>query len=142
MTREESIKLLALIKVAYPTAFKDMDNDTKHATVAMWQSTFPNTPYVIMEMAFDRFRRVSKFPPTVAEMYEQLRALYYGAVQDAITAFNSDEIKKKARIVMAHTEIYRGDFSYNGINYAAVDNLIVAPEDKPALNEGGETYEA
>ena len=33
MTREESIKLLALIKVAYPTAYKDMDNASKQATV-------------------------------------------------------------------------------------------------------------
>lgn len=141
MTREESIKLLALIKVAYPTAFKDMDKDSKHATVAMWQSTFPNTPYVIMEMAFDRFRRVSKFPPTVAEMYEQLQNLYYQAAQDALTAFDEEE-KKSAQIVMAHTNMYRGECNFGGINYAAVDNLLVAPEDKLTLPEGGMTYEA
>lgn len=139
MTREEAIKLLAIIKVAYPTAFKDMDKDSKHATVAMWQSTFPNTPYVIMEMAFDRFRRKSKFPPTVAEMYEQLQGLYYKAVQDALTAFSEEE-RKKAQLVMAHTEMYRGEYEYEGINYDAVD-LLQAPGDKPALPEGGMNYE-
>lgn len=140
MTREESIKLLALIKVAYPTAFKDMDNDTKHATVAMWQSTFPNTPYAIMEMAFDRFRRVSKFPPTVAEMYEQLHNLYYEAVMDAHTAL-SEEDKKRAKIVISYTNMYRGEIERGKINYAAVDNLLAAPEDKLTLPEGGMAYE-
>lgn len=128
MTREESIKLLALIKVAYPTAFKDMDNDTKHATVAMWQSTFPYVPYAIMEMAFDRFRRVSKFPPTVAEMFEELKALYYTATQDALLADN-DQQRKRCLYVMAHTERFRGGADIGKVNYNTInDNLLVSGE--------------
>ena len=33
MNKQEAIKLLALIKVAYPTAYKDMDQASKQATV-------------------------------------------------------------------------------------------------------------
>ena len=86
MTREESIKLLALIKVAYPTAYKDMDNASKQATVNMWQTTFPDVPYQIMEMAFNRFRMASKFPPTVAEMCEELTHLHWKAIEDSMYA--------------------------------------------------------
>lgn len=86
MNREESIKLLALIKVAYPTAYKDMDKETKLATVNMWQTTFPSVPYAVMEMAFNRFRKASKFPPTVADMAEELVNVHYQALEEALTA--------------------------------------------------------
>ena len=86
MNREESIKLLALIKVAYPTAYKDMDKETKLATVNMWQTTFSSVPYAIMEMAFNRFRMTSKFPPTVAEMAEELVNVYYQALEGAASS--------------------------------------------------------
>lgn len=84
VNREESIKLLALIKVAYPSAYKDMDKETKLATVNMWQTTFPSVPYAIMEMAFNRFRMTSKFPPTVAEMAEELANVHYQAMEEAM----------------------------------------------------------
>ena len=39
----------------------------------MWQMSFPDVPYPIMEQAFNHFRMASKFPPTVAEMVEELK---------------------------------------------------------------------
>ena len=59
MNREEAIKFLALVKVAYPNSYRDMDNASKQATVNMWQVSFPNTPFVVITMAFDNFRRKS-----------------------------------------------------------------------------------
>ena len=111
MNREESIKLLALIKVAYPTAYKDMDNASKQATVNMWQTTFQETPYPIMEMAFNRFRMASKFPPTVAEMCEELKHLYWQATEDAVVAAS---LGQKERVgtyewIMSQTSRYRND---------------------------------
>ena len=109
MNREEAIKLLALIKVAYPTAYKDMDNASKQATVNMWQTSFGRVPYPIMEMAFNHFRMVSKFPPTVAEMAEELKSLYFQAFEGAAQAkmFGTNEEFQKCRFVMQHTEEYR-----------------------------------
>ena len=79
MNREESIKFLALVKVAYPNSYKDMDKASKQATVNMWQISFPHTPFDVMSMAIDNFRRKSTFPPTVAEIIEELRKLNYKA---------------------------------------------------------------
>ena len=111
MNREESIKLLALIKVAYPTAYKDMDNASKQATVNMWQTTFPNVPYQIMEMAFNRFRMASKFPPTVAEMCEELKHIHWKAIEDSLlaTARGNDADIKVYEWIMEHTSQYRND---------------------------------
>lgn len=132
MTRQEAIKLLALIKVAYPTAFKDMDKESKLATVNMWQSTFPNTPFVIMELALDHFRRVSKYPPTVAEMYDELKRLYCTAVMDASVASTEGDWKRleQSKWVMSHTSGFRGDEYTIPINYDALncETLIALPE--------------
>ena len=51
MNKTEATKLLALIKIAYPTAYRDMDDASKVATVNMWQMSFPDVPYPIMEQA-------------------------------------------------------------------------------------------
>lgn len=109
MNREESIKLLALIKVAYPSAYKDMDKETKLATVNMWQTTFPSVPYPIMEMAFNRFRMTSKFPPTVAEMAEELVNVHYQALEGAMAAQTLRD-KESLRLyseIMKITEPYK-----------------------------------
>lgn len=80
MNKQEATKLLALIRIAYPTAYRDMDEASKKATVRMWAMSFPDVPLEIMEMAFNHFIRVSKYPPTVAEMVQELRRIYYGAM--------------------------------------------------------------
>ncbi len=109
MNREESIKLLALIKVAYPAAYKDMDKETKLATVNMWQTTFPYVPYPIMEMAFNRFRMASKFPPTVAEMATELVNVHHQATEEALIAHSigDDENLRLYREIMRITEPYK-----------------------------------
>jgi hypothetical protein len=134
MTREEAIKFLALIKVAYPTAYKDMDKENKLATVNMWQSTFPQIPLRIMEFAFDHFRRVSKFPPTVAEMYEELRHVYYRALQDSLTNEGCKEIEDRAEWIMAYTSQFRGNNTPCQINYTSIQREeLVLPEAKPQM---------
>ena len=82
MNKQEAAKLLAMVKVAYPTAYRDMDADMIAATVNMWQMSFPHTPYVVMEIAFDNFRRTNKYPPTIAEMNTKLEELCFCAWQN------------------------------------------------------------
>ena len=86
MNKQEATQLLALIKVAYPTAYRDMDEASKKATVNMWAMSFPDVPYPIMEQALNHFRMVSKYPPTVAEMVEELMHLHYRATEGALLA--------------------------------------------------------
>ena len=125
MTREETIKLLALIKVAYPTAFKDLDNVSKHATVNMWQTTFSSAPYSSMEMAFNGFRMTSKYPPTVAEMVLELKHLHWQAVEDCLRAvsFGNEANVKACEWVMHHTEAFKNEDYLKQPVYATVKKL-------------------
>ena len=129
MTKQEAIKLLALIKVAYPTAYKDMDQASKQATVNMWAGSFSDVPYPIMEQAFNHFRMVSKFPPTVAEMVEELKHIHYQALENAMIfkALENDEEVERYRVIMACTSQYK-DSSNLGLQLSSLPNLLTGGE--------------
>ena len=109
MNKQEAAKLLSLIKLSYPTAYRDIDKETANATVNMWQMSFPEVPYPIMEQAFNHYRMVSKFPPTVAEMVEELKQVYYQAMEGAMIHKNlgNTEGLNYFRTIMAYTEKYQ-----------------------------------
>ena len=77
MNNFEAMQLLALVKLAYPSSYKDLDKQGVDATANMWAMSFPDVPYQIMEQAFNSLRMKLKFPPTVAEMADEISHLYY-----------------------------------------------------------------
>lgn len=116
MNKQEAVKLLALIKVAYPTAYRDMDDASKKATVNMWANSFPEVPYPIMEQAFNHFRMVSKFPPTVAEMVDELKKIHYQATEYAMVCaqIGNEADGKQYRAIMEATSRYKDIDSFWG----------------------------
>ena len=125
MNKQEATQLLALIKVAYPTAYRDMDVATKKATVNMWAGSFPDVPYPIMEQAFNHFRMQSKFPPTVAEMVQELKNIHYHATEFALihkTMGNEEEVRK-LQAIMQITLPYK-DSSSLGLQLGRLPNLL------------------
>lgn len=124
MTKPEAIRLLALIKVAYPTAYKDMDQASKQATVNMWHMSFPDVPFPIMEQAFNHFRMVSKYPPTVAEMVEELKHIHFHATECALIhrAMDNEEGVRQYRAIMACTSRYKDSAN---IGYGNMANLLI-----------------
>lgn len=135
MNKEEATKFLALIKIAYPKAYRNMDNDSIVATVLMWQNTFSDVPYAIMEMVLDHYRKKSEFEPTVASIYKELKTLYYTALGDVLSS--GDEMKiKLGNYIMEHTSRFKdGPGSYYEINYSSLAKLVEA-ENKPLLDGG------
>lgn len=116
MNKQETVKLLALIKIAYPTAYRDLDDVSKTATVNMWQVSFPDVPYALMESAFNHFRMRSKFPPTVAEMVEELRQMHYQATELALIckSVGEEEKVKQHQAIMRATWRFKDMDSYWG----------------------------
>lgn len=106
MTFEESVKLLALIKLAYPNSYKDIDKDTQVATVKMWQRAFSTVPSAIMELALDHFVKASKFPPTIAEMCDELKGIHGEALLNVLTLEQGKERDFYKQIVK-HTEQFK-----------------------------------
>ena len=125
MNKQEATQLLALIKVAYPTAYRDLDAATKKATVNMWQMSFPDVPYPIMEQALAHFRMTSKFPPTVAEMVEELKEIHNQATECALIHKNlgNDDLVKQFRAIMDYTYRYK-DSSNFGLQLGSLTKLL------------------
>ena len=125
MNKQETTQLLALIKVAYPTAYRDMDDATKKATVNMWAGSFPDVPYPIMEQAFNHFRMQSKFPPTVAEMVQELKHIHYHATECALLCrtMGDDESVRRYQAIAQITLPYK-DSSNLGLQLGKLPNLL------------------
>lgn len=132
MNKQEATKLLALIKIAYPTSYRDMDEPSKKATVSMWQMSFPDVPYPIMEQAFNHFRMVSKFPPTVAEMVEELKNIHFQATECALIqkGLGNEEGVRQYRAIMGYTARYKDDTHLGGLNLDSLPPMLI--------NGGGE----
>ena len=129
MNKQEAIKLLALIKVAYPTAYRDMDEMSKKATVNMWASSFPDVPYPIMEQAFNHHRMISKFPPTVAEMVDELKHIHFQATECALVhkSFGDEEKVRQYSAIMAYTARYK-DGAQLGLQMSNLPSLLSGGE--------------
>ena len=126
MNKQEAVKLLALIKVAYPTAYRDMDEASKIATVNMWAGSFPDVPYPIMEQALNHHRMVSKFPPTVAEMVAELKCIYYQATEQALIfkAIGEENEVRRFETIMACTSRYKNDEHIRGLQMASLQGML------------------
>ena len=143
MNKQEAVKLLALIKVAYPTAYRDMDEASKRATVNMWHMSFHDVPYPIMEQAFSHFRMVSKFPPTVAEMVEELKEVHNQATECALIHKNmgNEELVSKFRSIMSYTYRFK-DSSSIGLQLGNLVNQLSGGDynDAQRLGTSGSDY--
>ena len=79
MNQAEACKLLELIQLAYPYAYRDMDKHHKQATLRMWMSSFPSIPYPLIEECFNRYRMENRYAPTVADINLELRTIRFEA---------------------------------------------------------------
>ena len=125
MNKQEATKLLSLIKLSYPTAYRDIDKETANATVNMWQMSFQDMPYPIMEQAFNHFRMVSKFPPTVAEMVEELKHIHYQALEQANMhrLLGNGEAVKQCMAVMSMTAKYKDNYNLGSLDVTRLPGL-------------------
>ena len=143
MTKKEAAMLLELIKLSYPHAYRDMEDNWKVATINMWASSFADVPYPIIEQAFNHYRMTHKFPPTVAEMVEELQHIHYEATELAMIHKTMGDQRKveQYRMVMAYTSRYTKTDNLGGLNIDSLQGRIgggYGGSAYPGLNSGPE----
>lgn len=126
MNKQEAAKLLSLIKLSYPTSYRDIDRETAAATVGMWAMSFPDVPYPIIEQAFNHYRMGHKFPPTVAEMVEELRHIYHEALEGALVqkGLGNMEYAAQYEAIMEYTTRYKDDTYLGQLNMGSLQGLL------------------
>lgn len=77
MDREETSKILSIVKSSYPTSFKDMSKGDMVRMLSIWERKFQSVPADLVLIVVDELISVSKFPPSIAEVTEKLNDIYW-----------------------------------------------------------------
>ena len=77
MTREEAIKILAILKAAYPNSYRGMTKEEAHGTVAVWAAQFAKMPARVVLIAVNKIISNNTFPPSINEVKDEIRGLYW-----------------------------------------------------------------
>jgi hypothetical protein len=111
MNKKEAAKLLTLIKLSYPASYRDQDAEWMMATINMWAVSFRDIPYSLIEQGFNHYRMTHKFPPTVAEMVEELRHIHHTAVTCALIQkdLGNAQAVEHYKAIMAITDRFKKD---------------------------------
>lgn len=72
MTRNDTIKIIAIIVMAYPSFDKFKDEGHIEALTSMWAEMFKDDDAVIVSMAVRKHISTSKWPPSIAEIREDM----------------------------------------------------------------------
>lgn len=77
MTREETIKILAILKAAYPNSYKNMTKEEANGTVTVWAMQFSTIPAEVVILAINKLISTSPFPPAISEVKNKISGLYW-----------------------------------------------------------------
>ena len=79
MTKTETAQILAILKAAYPNSYKGLTTEDVKATVNVWAAQFANMPVAVVMIAVNKLISTNVFPPTITEVKERIRSLYWEA---------------------------------------------------------------
>lgn len=70
MTRNETIKILAILKTSYPSFYKDMDDI--ETTINVWSEMFIQEDYRLVSLAVKELINTYDYPPTIATIKNKM----------------------------------------------------------------------
>lgn len=72
MTREETIKLLSILKAAYPNSYRGMTKEEAKGTIMVWATQFADIPANVVLIAINRLIGTNTFPPSISEVRQKI----------------------------------------------------------------------
>lgn len=113
MTKKETAQILAILKAAYPNFYKDMSAEEAQGTISVWALQFADLPADIVLMALNKAISTSKFPPTIAEIKDKMKSIYWEAYDKLNPMFDnaplSEEEEKMYDRIFKVTAQYKYD---------------------------------
>ena len=87
MTTKDTVKILAVLKVAYPRYFEKQDFEEKKQMADLWTVMLEGYPYEAVDAAVRAHISTNKFPPSVAEVIAEVRKLSAGGGENELEAW-------------------------------------------------------
>ena len=75
MTRQEALTIMAMLKTAYPSFYKDFSKEELNAAVNLWATMFSEESIQVVTEAIKALMCTLKFPPTIADVKEKIAAI-------------------------------------------------------------------
>ena len=77
MTREDTIKILSVLRGAYPAFYRDITKQEAESTIALWEAMFDEEPYELVGAAVKAFISGDGkgFPPAIGQIKERIRLI-------------------------------------------------------------------
>lgn len=75
MTEEESLKILAVLKVSYPSFYKGITTEEVKQTVELYQMMFKDCDYKLVNLAVAELINTFQYPPTIADIKNKMYEL-------------------------------------------------------------------
>lgn len=105
MDSNETIKILSIIKAAYPQWARELTPTDAKAMVALWTSMLMDHDYDVVQLSIKKIIATNKFPPSIADVLEAVNFITskgnnamteieaWGLVRKAInnSAYNAEE---------------------------------------------------
>ncbi len=101
MTRQEALAVLAMLKTAYPSFYKDYSKEELNAAVNLWATMFSEEPIQVVTEATKALMCTLKYPPTIADVKEKIAMIKqplmmtemeaWQRVKAAISYYNASE---------------------------------------------------
>lgn len=88
LTYSETIKILSLIKVAYPRFYLNITKSDAEATANLWASMFMGDDFEVIKIATQSLIATFQYPPTIADIKNQVYKLQTSNEKGAIEEWN------------------------------------------------------
>ena len=95
MTREETLKIMAVLKAAYPGFYRGMSREDAGAAVNLWNTMFDKEPYSLVSAGVMALIAADTkgFPPAIGQVKEYIHRLQN---PDEMTETEAWELVRKA----------------------------------------------
>lgn len=104
MTEQETIKVVTIIVMSYPSSEKFKDETTLKGMVAVWKNIFKDDDAHLVEFAVQKHISVNKWPPSIAEIREQMVELQRPDIIPPDVAWTA-----VSDLLYAESEFFHGD---------------------------------
>lgn len=75
MTREETIKILTVLKAAYPNYYGKLSRDEAMGVISLWNIQLGTIPGDIVLMAINKIIATNKWPPSISEIKDKINSM-------------------------------------------------------------------
>lgn len=90
MTREETIKILSILRAAYPSFYKTMTKDEAEGTIQLWSSMFLDEDYRLVSEAVKAHIATDEngYPPVIGQIKKKIRQIMQPKEMTEMEAWN------------------------------------------------------